>query len=194
MMPNSPKIIDSEMMQIQLDQLIQTLEVMSGTVQRLQRQVSVYEKASQEPKEAADEGVPAAHLRPQLAVLGDSFNRGAQQTSRHRQAARIIKHLCEDIQRVSPTLSIPSGRVIECLIKSCPSELIDGDNWQLSITKVLDYLSDATLASNFSSECFTCHDHETPLFPNQEGFDEQDCHFFCDSLLDYLAAELQITH
>lgn len=194
MMPNPSKIIDSEMMQIQLDQLSQTLEVMSGTVQRLQHQVSVYEKASQEPTEKSVVAVTDDHLRPGLSVLGDSFDRGSRQTSRHRQAARIIKHLCDDIQRVSPALPIPSGRVIECLIKSCPSELIDGDNWQLSITKVLDYLSDATLASNFSSECFTCHDHETPLFPNQEGFDEHDCHNFCESLLSYLAAELQITH
>lgn len=193
-MPDSSKIIDSEMIQIQLDQLSQTLEVMCGTVQRLRHQVSVYEKASHDARVNPSEVFSASHLCSQFSRLDDSFDRGVRQTSRHRQAARIIKHLCDDMQRVSPALSIPSGRVIECLIKSCPSELIDGDNWQLSITKVLDYLSDATLASNFSGECFTCHDHETPLFPNQEGFDEQDCHNFCECLLSYLATELQITH
>lgn len=192
MMPDSSKIIDSEMMQIQLDQLSQTLEVMSGTVQRLQRQVSVYESASQARKEPP----VATELFDDLGggpLKGEGYyQRRSRQSSKHRQAARIIKHLSEDIQRVSPALAVPSGRVIECLIKSCPSELIDGSNWQLSISRVLDCLSEATAAGD--GESFTCHDHSTPLFPNQEGFDEQDCHLFCESLLTYLATELQITH
>lgn len=194
MMPNSSKVIDSEMMQIQLDQLSQTLEVMTGTVQRLQRQVAVYEGASQECQDKPVLNEVVSDLQADRAAPLGALERDFRQSSKQRQAARIIKHLREDIRKTSPLQRMPSSRIIECLIKSCPAELMNGDSWQMTIIDILNYLLDATADDECLWASFTCHDQCTPLFPSYENFDEQDCHLFCDSLLNYLTNELQVTH
>lgn len=108
---------------------------------------------------------------------------------KYRQVSRLLKHLREELAARHPRLNLPTSWMIDNLVLNCPPVLFSGDNWHIILQKVLSYLSLQTDATHFAT-CRLCQSDGSPLFPNDELFDEQDTYCFCSYLLEYLDADL----
>ncbi len=116
---------------------------------------------------------------------------------RHKQVARIIKHLRHEVEEHYPHLALPTTWMIDCLIHNCPSGLLQPTihpeqnnegrtDWHGAVTRALAYIAGRTAGSNDRKIAFVRPDG-SPLFPNHELFDQQDAHLFSQTLLKYLA-------
>ncbi len=108
---------------------------------------------------------------------------------KYRQVARIILHLRDELHQQMPQMAMPTSWMINCLVFNCPASDFEGDNWQDIVNAVLDRISD-DMARDYGGECQYCQtDGTTPLFPNQDLYDETDAYHFCQRLLQHLEHE-----
>lgn len=129
---------------------------------------------------------------PRSATLGPN-------SKRHKQVARIIKHLRPELGEQHPALAQPTGWMVDCLVHNCPISLLlvtsdaasldsdDPADWQGVVSRALIYIADTVVdpANPFVQL------NGKPLFPNHELFDERDAQLFCQSLADYLQPLMQ---
>ena len=109
--------------------------------------------------------------------------------TRRRQAARIIKHLRQELAHEHPLLTMPTGWMIDSLVDNCPKALFDYDNWPDVVTALTSYIAAETSSESPSPAGFYQSDGQTPLFPNHELFDDYDAHRFCMALHEHMKAQ-----
>ncbi len=120
---------------------------------------------------------------------GDYGSRGVGR-EKYKQVARILKHLRDELHDHEPRLAQPTNSMISHLVFNCPPPIFDQGDWQEIITNALQFLQKASDNTSLYTQHFTHQDTDTPLFPNNELFDEHDVYLFCSALLTHLANEL----
>ncbi|MEX1033535.1 MAG: hypothetical protein WDZ30_09255 [Cellvibrionaceae bacterium] len=105
---------------------------------------------------------------------------------RHKQVARIICHLRDDLHGSHPQLNMPTRWMIECLVANGYREA--HEEWQAIVIETLKNVRNLASANLHSNQGFTRLDGKTPLFPNDQLFDEWDAFRFCQTLLQYLGS------
>lgn len=104
--------------------------------------------------------------------------------SRHKQVARIICHLRDELHQVDPKLNMPTRWMIENLVSNACDER-SGD-WEAIIITTLKTIRSLINAHLRGSYAFTLRDNVNPLFPNDELFDEWDAFRFCQALIQHM--------
>ena len=112
-----------------------------------------------------------------------------QLQSKCRQVARIIRYLRDTVLSEHWELAKPTSWMLDCLVANCPDEDFEGENWNLVIYRVLCRIKQLTDATQQTEQTLFQLDGSTPLFPNEELYDELDAHRFCDALLQYMTEE-----
>lgn len=119
-------------------------------------------------------------------------NYEASQRSRHRQLARIICHLRDELHHNEPKLSMPTRWMVESLVfNAWDDQILRSSDWEsmvLATLKTVRSLINSHLRGNY---VFTQRDNANPLFPNDELFDEWDAFRFCQSLIQHMEQALQ---
>ncbi len=113
----------------------------------------------------------------------------ATHSTRSRQAARIIKHLRQELAHEHPLLTLPTGWMIDCLVCNCPPELLSGRDWKNVVAQLLRYIIAQADPDLNTLIHFHQQDPLVPLFPNDELFDDYDVHHFCSALLEQIEKE-----
>lgn len=106
--------------------------------------------------------------------------------TRRRQAARIIKHLRQELAHEHPLLTLPTGWMIDNLVSNCPKALFDRDDWPSVVMALMSYIATKTSSETPSPVGFYQSDGQTPLFPNHELYDDYDAHRFCMALHEHM--------
>lgn len=107
---------------------------------------------------------------------------------KYRQLSRILLHLRNDLHLQQPQLAMPTSNMLEQLVYNCPANLLNSDDWQQSIIRVLEYLLEQLhprhdLTPGAAWQGFLRYDNRQPLFPNDELFDPHDAYLFAQTLL-----------
>lgn len=119
------------------------------------------------------------------------FAFGNAASLRCKQVARIIQHLRNELKTAFPQLKMPSYEMISYLTYNAFTDHVDHqDGWQSLVIEVLKTIREQTNVGLDSHCPFTLLDGKTPLFPNNELFDEWDAFRFSQALLHYLEKEL----
>ncbi len=127
------------------------------------------------------------HIREPDNEKNQIHHRGAGKgREKYKQTARILKHLRNELNLTTPNLAKPTDAMIEHLVFNCPAPLFDSDDWPAVINAALLFLKSACDNTSPGTQHFTRQDGHTPLFPNNELYDEQDVYCFCDHLLRQL--------
>ncbi len=106
--------------------------------------------------------------------------------TRRRQAARIIKHLRQELAHEHPLLTMPTGWMIDNLVSNCPQALLSHDDWPSVVMALMSHIASETSSETPSPAGFSQLDGQTPLFPNHELFDDYDAHRFSMALHEYM--------
>lgn len=118
------------------------------------------------------------------------YSSGRNGREKYKQVARILKYLRDELNEADPILAKPTNSMIDHLVFNCPAPLFDKGDWQTIIHHVLEFLLKASDNISQRTRHFTRQDGVSPLFPNNDLFDEHDVFCFCRALLDYLEQEL----
>lgn len=113
--------------------------------------------------------------------------------SRHKQIARIICHLRDELYGTDPQLSMPTRWMVECLVfNACDNSMVQSGDWENIVINALESIRSLASAQLGSTYRFTRRDGVRPLFPNEELFDELDVLHFCQAILQHLKRELSL--
>ena len=119
------------------------------------------------------------------------FAFGNAASVRCKQVARIIQHLRNELKIAFPQLKMPSYDMISHLTYNAFTEHTHHqDGWQALVIDILRTMREQTNVGLDSHCPYTLLDGKTPLFPNNELFDEWDAFRFSQALLHYLEKEL----
>lgn len=116
----------------------------------------------------------------------------SSQRSRHRQLARIICYLRDELHQSEPKLNMPTRWMVESLVfNAWGHQTLRNSDWEtvvIATLKTIRSLLNAHLRGNY---VFTQRDKVNPLFPNDELFDEWDAFRFCQSLIQHMERALK---
>ncbi|MBR9908899.1 MAG: hypothetical protein GYB33_00950 [Gammaproteobacteria bacterium] len=104
---------------------------------------------------------------------------------KYSQLCQRLVQLRDQLHKHNPRLAKPTGAMIEHLVFNCPLQLLEDDDWQTVIYRVLCYLEVQMSPANDARHYFIRSDRDAPLFPNEELFDEHDAFLFAKVLLHF---------
>ncbi len=131
------------------------------------------------------DGVLAFDRLHWLPAAGGTPSNTYSANCRYSQAARILKHLRDELHLINPKPPQLTSTMIDHLVFNCPVHLVQGDDWQLITIDVIDYFIEHLDPLMYKSDFFMRSDRPMPLFPNEELFDEFDTFNFFQQLLQF---------